>query len=61
MLIRFTFDGVAGADEFFNPNAAKFCAKNLVKLLHSGSSHGKIMVLPLNTLELYSMYAFTSF
>ena len=38
MLIRFTFDGVAGADELFNPNAAKFCAKNLVKLLHSGSN-----------------------
>ena len=46
---------------FFKPNAAKFCAKNLVKLLQSGSSHGKRMVLPLKISGLYSMYAFTSF
>ena len=34
---------------FFRPNDSKFCAKNLVKLLHSGSSQGSSSVLPRNT------------
>ena len=34
---------------FFKPNNSKFCAKNLVKLLHSGSSQGSRTVFPRNT------------
>ena len=49
------FNGIAGRYEsFLMPNDSKFCAKNLVKLLHSGSSQGNRMVLPRNTSGLYS-------
>ena len=34
----------------FRPKRSKFCAKNFVKLLHSGSSQGNNTVLPRNTL-----------
>ena len=39
---------------FFSPKFSKFCAKNLVKFDHSGSSQGRSTVLPLNTSGLYS-------
>ena len=46
---------------FFNLNRSKFCAKNLVKLLHSGSSQGNKTVLPSNKFESKSKYDIISF